>query len=424
MNTGEINQEAILAEEERKRKRKAKIESMTEEERAAWKRRKRKRRREMEAAAAAKVTNEETGMLDSGEISVEEVVPSEEVMPVEEIVPVEEVLPVEEEIPVEEVMQIEEEILVEEVMPVEEEALVEEVMPIEEEALVEEMMPVEEEVLVEEVMPVEEDLEELISSIEEATNQAKAVSILSDEEAIRLDEVEANELMEFFIAYRNMAIKALTNPIEAMKDAENSKYETRFLSAIFLAILMFLTVTIHVPILQHITNILDRMKLAGAVVALGIILFLILTGMVYILSGKQSQGTNYKDVAGAFSIAMAPMVVLCFGTFLMGYLSVVGTFLMVVIALVYWMLLSSQITMHYLKGSVLVSNAIIIIISVIIFFVVYFSIKMAVLNMLASAVESSVQAVQSGDGTATGSVQSIIDLLVSFLRDIDFLLGE
>lgn len=277
--------------------------------------------------------------------------------------------------------------------------------------------PILEEPTVEE-LPMEE-----LPVVESEKDDIKIMSTATQEEVIRLDEMEGNEIKEFWEVCRSVMWVGLTNPIEAVRKEGESKYQVKAVFGIALFFLVFIATSIHVPVLQPILSLIDRMQIgAGLVTFMGII-FVLLTALVYAFAKKNDPSLEYKSVTGAYCITFIPGIFMFCLIFLLGYLSVAGTLLFVVINFGYWILLSSQLTTYYLEGDTVKSNIIMMIVSVVLFFIVYFTIKLGVLQILTEIIDASAGVIQSSDGSVVGSTQSIVEELISFLRDVDTLLG-
>lgn len=282
--------------------------------------------------------------------------------------------------------------------------------------------PILEEPTVEE-LPMEELPMEELPVVESEKDDIKIMSTATQEEVIRLDEMEGNEIKEFWEVCRSVMWVGLTNPIEAVRKEGESKYQVKAVFGIALFFLVFIATSIHVPVLQPILSLIDRMQIgAGLVTFMGII-FVLLTALVYAFAKKNDPSLEYKSVTGAYCITFIPGIFMFCLIFLLGYLSVAGTLLFVVINFGYWILLSSQLTTYYLEGDTVKSNIIMMIVSVVLFFIVYFTIKLGVLQILTEIIDASAGVIQSSDGSVVGSTQSIVEELISFLRDVDTLLG-
>lgn len=247
---------------------------------------------------------------------------------------------------------------------------------------------------------------------------------VSDDTSVRLTEVDKNELVEFWMALKNVVSVGITNPVEAMKAEEQSKYQTKYLIGLLYLLVIFITTTIHIPVVQGLMGVIGRMKLAILVVLFHMLILFCMSGLVYIFANRGNNKVSFDRIIGTYSIATSLEIILCMIAFLLGYISWICAFAVILVGLVYWVLLSTQITMYFTESNIIKSNFIIIIMTLFITIVLYFAIKMYILSIVTSVIEVSMSSVQASDGTITSSVQTLVQELVTFLRNLDTLLGN
>ena len=238
------------------------------------------------------------------------------------------------------------------------------------------------------------------------------------------DEDEGNEIKEFFISFKSVFYKAMSNPIEAIKLDRDSEYEARFLIGVLYLLVMGICTAIHVPVFQKFMGVMNRIKFAGTLMGASLVVLILVSAFIYVFVLQEKGDAKYKDIIGACCIATAPMIIVCLIAFALGYVSSVLAALVLVIGLIYEILLTVQIATYFLNGNVHKANFVVIAITVVIYLIVYFSIKMWILELLSTAVEASVDAVKAGDGTVQGGVESLVEKFIQFLRDVDALLGN
>ncbi len=265
------------------------------------------------------------------------------------------------------------------------------------------------------------------SFIDESTSEKMITNISENEsmnnEVVHLDEIERNELKEFVSVVGAVMHKGLSNPIEAMKHAEESKYRTEFVFGGLFFILLFITTSIHLPILQSVFGILDRMKIAAITAG---ILFMIITAfasIIYVFV-KKKEDIKFKTISSIISLSLIPGIFAIILVFILGYLSLVGVVLVIVINCIYWLLLCSQICTYYSKEDVFYANMAMVISSVIMFLILYFAVKLAALQVLNAMIYASSEAMQTSDGSIIGSMEIIVENLITFFRNVDTLLGN
>ncbi len=285
--------------------------------------------------------------------------------------------------------------------------------------------PVEESELVHEDKAIEEKaFEEKESLMDEAPFLIDEFLEKDETEPLHLRELEGNELKEFATVVKEVMWSGLGNPVAAMKQAEESKYRTEFIFGGVFLLLMFITTSIHIPVLQSVFGVMGRMQIALIAVILVAIIIISMASVLYVFAKKKRENIRIKSIFGAFSISLIPGIITVLLSFVLGYLSVVGVALVLAVSFIYWLLLSSQICTYYLKKDVFMSNIVMVLSSIIIFFVVYFAIKLTVLQALTMMINTSAEAVQAADGTIVGSAEVIVEKVIQFLRDVDTLLGN
>lgn len=271
--------------------------------------------------------------------------------------------------------------------------------------------------------------EEFTEVIKRPTEEAELVheekaTEEKDEQPLHLGELEGNELKEFATVVKDVMWCGLGNPVAAMKQAEESRYRTEFIFGGMFLLLVFITTSIHIPVLQSIFGVMGRMQIALIAVMLVTIIIASMVGTLYVFAKKKQENLRVRTILGAFSISLIPGIIAILVSFILGYLSVVGVALVLVISFIYWILLCSQICAYYLEKDVFLSNIVMVLASIIIFFVVYFAIKLTALQALTMMINTSTEAVQAADGTIVGSAEAIVEKVIQFLRDVDTLLGN
>lgn len=379
--------------ERRRTKHRAKLDNMTEEE--LLEHRKKVRRRQKMNEKRRKVVE-----------SVEEVSTVEEVSAVEDVPTVEEVSAVKEVPTVEELYVAEELYTAKEVPTVEDIATSVLSEPIEQQFTQENVT---DEIIYEDM------LEDLVNRVMDGENET--------DDVVHLDEIERNELKEFASVMVSVMHRGFSNPIAALKHAEESKYRTEFLFGGLFFILLFITTSVHLPILNSMFGVLDRMKIATIIVALIFMIILSFVGSIFAFVRKK-EDVKLKTVCNLISLSLIPGIFTIILVFLLGYLSPIGVVLVIFINCIYWLLLCSQICTFYAKDDVFSANITMVIASVIMFLILYFAVKLTALQLLNTIIYTSSEAIQTSDGSIIGSLEIIVENIIVFLRSVDTLLGN